>query len=62
MKRKGKDACVLTLSEREVYCLIRGLACWICQSHTPQGRRNMTLAEARALARRLAKLYATLAD
>lgn len=62
MKGKSKRACVLTLSDREVYTLLRGLALFICQGSTQQSRRNITLAEARALARRLSRLYATRPD
>ena len=62
MRRKGKRACVLTLSDRELYSLLRGQALLIAQANQPQSPRNITLAEMRALARRLARTYATLAD
>jgi hypothetical protein len=62
MKRKAKRACVLTLSDRELYSLLRGQALLIAQANQPQSQRNITLAEMRALARRLARTYATIAD
>jgi hypothetical protein len=62
MKRKVKRACVVTLSDREVYSLLRGLTLLIGQASMPQSPRNITLAELRELARRMARTYATIAD
>lgn len=62
MKRNSKMRAVVALTERELQTILVGLRLLLCANVTAAMRDQLPIDETRALARRLARVHATLTD